>query len=183
MAVILSMNYTKKLGLPQYSSHSCSLSVQVEVSDLSQLADESSRLYELLQSSVDAEIQKVGFMPDVAYGIGNSNGMGSANGAQASNGNGSHTQNRHVSPANGTNCRERWNCTEGQKGLILRVVNENGLEKTDVEALARERFGVGVKECNKMQASELIEELLEKTGRKPAGTNGRSRWRSQPSRA
>ncbi|MHA3774857.1 hypothetical protein ACXR0O_25335 [Verrucomicrobiota bacterium sgz303538] len=183
MAVILSMNYTKKLGLPQYSSHSCSLSVQVEVSDLSQLAEESSRLYHLLQSSVDAEIQKVGFMPDVAYGIDNSNGAGIANGNRIG-------QNGQSTSTNGPNgCSlssrgaDRWNCTDGQKGLILRVVNENGLEKAEVEAIARQLFGVGVKECNKMQASQLIEELLEKTGRKPSGANGRSRWRSQPSRA
>ena len=57
MAVIVSMTYQKKLGLPQFSSHSCSLSVQVELTDLSQVQEESSKLYELLQSAVDAEIQ------------------------------------------------------------------------------------------------------------------------------
>ena len=181
MAVILSMNYTKKLGLPQYSSHSCSISVQVEISDLSQVEQESSRLYHLLQSSVDAEIQKVGFMPDVAYGIGNnSNGV--------SNGNAAHTGNATNGHFNGTNGRryqrqeDSWNCTDGQRGLILRIVNENQLDKGEVENMALQLFKVGVKECNKMQASQLIEELLEKTGRK---TNGRgSRWRNnQPARS
>ncbi len=42
--------------------------------------------------------------------------------------------------------------------------------------MAQQLFGVGVKELDKMQASQLIEELLEKTGKK---TNGRSvRWQA-----
>lgn len=32
--------------------------------------------------------------------------------------------------------------------------------------MAQQLFGVGVKELDKLQASQLIEELLEKTGRK-----------------
>ena len=36
--------------------------------------------------------------------------------------------------------------------------------------MAQQLFGIGVKELDKLQASQLIEELLEKTGRK---TNGR----------
>ena len=76
---------------------------------------------------------------------------------------------------------ETWNCTDGQKGLILRVVNESKLDKNDVEALAQQLFGAGVRELDKMQASQLIEELLEKTGKK---TNGRrSPWHGrQPAR-
>lgn len=178
MAVILSMNYTKKLGLPQYSSHSCSISVQVEISDLNQVEQESSRLYNLLQTSVDAEIQKVGFMPDVAYGIGNnSNGVTNWNGAQS----GSRTSG-HSNGSNGHRPRrldDQWNCTDGQRGLILRIVNENQLDKGEVENMALQLFKVGVKELNKMQASQLIEELLEKTGRKTNGTG--SRWRNNQS--
>lgn len=180
MAVIVSMTYQKKLGLPQYSSHSCSLSVQVELSDLSQVQEESSKLYALLQSAVDAEIQQVGFMPDTAYGIGDSrNGASNGHGARTNgNGNGyingsgyrNGTNGHHASSRNG----DHWNCTEGQKGLILRVVNEGKIDKMEVEDMAQQLFGVGVKQCNKMQASQLIEELLERTGKK---TNGRSRWR------
>lgn len=179
MAVILSINYTKKLGLPQYSSHSCSISVQVEVNDLTQVQEESSRLYTLLQTSVDAEIQKVGFMPDTTYGIGDSNGARNGNGAHA-NGDG------HRNGSNGYQTQQRledrWNCTDGQRGLILRIVNENQVDKGEVEQMALLLFGVGVKECNKMQASQLIEELLEKLGKK---SNSRgSRWRNnQPARS
>ena len=70
MAVLLQITYQKKLGLPNFSSHSCSVSVQIEVADLSHVAEENSRLYKLLQASVDEEIQKVGFMPDAtSYGM------------------------------------------------------------------------------------------------------------------
>jgi len=46
-----------------------------------------------------------------------------------------------------------------------------------VEALAQERFGKGVKALNKLEASGLIEELLEKTGQNKG--NGRSRYQSR----
>src|SRR5688572_658332 len=93
MAVILNVVYMKKLGLPGFSSHSCSISVQVEVTDLSQVEQESSKLYKLLQNSVDAEIREVGFMPNVAYGIGDSK-QPNGNGPQ-SNGNG-HSPRQNV---------------------------------------------------------------------------------------
>jgi hypothetical protein len=66
-----------------------------------------------------------------------------------------------------------WNCTEGQKGLIKRVVHEHQLDKDDVEAMAQQLFGCGVTAMDKMQASQLIEDLLEKVGKKPAGSR---RW-------
>ncbi len=185
MAVTLSINYTKKLGLPQFSSHCCSVSVQVEVSDLSQVAAESSRLYTLLQTSVDAEIQKVGFMPDTTYGIGDSNGLAPRNGAHVNNGTSTRANGTHGT--NGTNGHRtqrldgQWNCTDGQRGLILRVVNEHQLDKAEIEAMAQQLFRVGVKECNKMQASQLIEELLEKVG-KQSNSRG-SRWRNPPARS
>jgi len=64
MAVILQMTYMKKLGLPNYSSHSCAVSLTVEIADASVAAQESTKLYALLQTAVDNEIQHVGFMPD-----------------------------------------------------------------------------------------------------------------------
>jgi hypothetical protein len=38
------------------------------------------------------------------------------------------------------------------------------LDKNKVEQLANDRFGKGVKQLNKLEASGLIEELLEQTG-------------------
>ncbi len=144
MAVILQMTYQKKLGLPNFSSHSCSVSLTVEIPDVSTAAQETTKLYALLQAAVDNEIQEVGFMPDATtYGMNNAtqpNGhSGNGNGHSARpNGNGYHR------PAASNGNGEAWNCTDGQKGLILRVVNENKIPKDDVEGMAQQLFGMGV---------------------------------------
>ena len=76
MAIILEAAYSKKLGLPNFSSHSFVLSIRVELSDLTQVEEESARLYSLLQQSVDNEIRQVGYLPDAtSYGM-NSNHSG-----------------------------------------------------------------------------------------------------------
>ena len=188
MAITLEANYAKKLGLPNFSSHQYCVTIRTELTDLSQVAEESARLYRLLQDAVDHEIQEVGFMPDASrYGMNNggsapTNGNGGGNG-HPGNGNG----HGNYAPANGTRrapipASDGWNCTEGQKGFILRIINESKLEKPEVEAMAQQLFGAGVKDLDKLQASQLIEELLEKTGKK---TNGRrSPWQGrQPARA
>ncbi len=153
MPVILEANYSKKLGLPAYSSHQYMITLRTELSDLSQVEAESSRLYALLQSSVDRELQKPGFVPEAPKGNGNGHGQ-------------------HQSGDNGG-----WNCSEKQQNLIQKIVTENHLDKNEVEALAQERFGKGVKALNKLEASGLIEELLEKTGQSKG--NGRSRYQSR----
>ena len=173
MAVILQMTYMKKLGLPNYSSHSCAVSLTVEIPDVSVAAQESSKLYALLQTAVDNEIQEVGFMPDsTTYGMNNRqlNGNG-----HAGNGNGNHR-----TAASASNNDDRWNCTDGQRGFILRIISEGKLNKQDVEEQSLQLFGVGVKALDKMQASQLIEELLEKTGKQNG--NGQRRWSRQPAR-
>jgi len=152
MAVIIEANYSKKLGLPAYSSHSYSITIRSEVADLSQVERESSKLYAILQGSVDREIQEVGFIPDA-------NGHGSAP--------------RTTSPASQTN-GDQWACSDRQKELILKVVDEHRLDKQEVEALSKQMFEKPVKALNKMEASGLIENLLETYGpKKTNGTNGR----------
>ena len=194
MAVILQMTYMKKLGLPNYSSHSCAASLTVEIADVSVAAQESTKLYALLQTAVDNEIQQVGFMPDATtYGMNNGNGSRitsgngntNPNGSPARNGNGHSNGNgyangngRHAAPvpSNG----DRWNCTDGQRGFILRIIAESSLTKQDVEEMSQQLFGAGVTSLDKMQASQLIEELLEKTGKKAGGPQ--RRWSRQPAR-
>jgi hypothetical protein len=51
--ITLECNYSKKLGLPGYSSHQFSISLKTELADASQVQAESSRLYKLLQNGVD----------------------------------------------------------------------------------------------------------------------------------
>ena len=172
MAVILQMTYQKKLGLPNYSSHSCAVSLSVEIPDASVAAQKSAELYQLLQTAVDNEIKEVGWMPNAeSYGMNRSNG-------HPSNGNGNGNGNSRAA-ASAPNNGDRWNMTDGQRGLILRVINENNLDKNEVEGMAQQLFGIGVRELDKMQGSQLIEELLEKVGKKPSGQR---RWSRQPAR-
>ena len=173
MAVILQMTYQKKLGLPNYSSHSCAVSLTVEIADASVAAQESTKLYALLQTAVDNEIQQVGFMPDAT-----TYGMNNVNGTRVANGNGNGNGNGHA-PAPTRN-GDHWNCTDGQKGFILRIISDSSLTKQDAEEMAQQLFGAGVTSLDKMQASQLIEELLEKTGKKSSGPQ--RRWSRQPAR-
>ena len=90
MALKLIANYSKRLGLPGYSSHQYSVCVETEISNISEVAAESSRLYQTLQQSVDEEIQHTGFVPDEGYGISEQGGRnGHRNeSANRTNGNG-----------------------------------------------------------------------------------------------
>jgi hypothetical protein len=144
--ITLECNYSKKIGLPGYSSHQFSITLRTEISDLAQVQAESNRLYRLLQDGVDASIQEIGYLPN-----GNGNGHGHGNGR---------------APVSET---DRWNCSEKQKELILKIIAENHLEKNHVENLAQDRFSKGVKALNKLEASGLIDELLEQTGQKKPG--------------
>jgi hypothetical protein len=123
---------------------------------------ESSRLYQLLQQGVDTSIKETGYLPTNGNGNGRANGQGPGNG---SNGNSQAGDNG------------AWNCSEKQQNLIQKIVTENNLDKNEIEALAQERFGKGVKALNKLEASGLIEELLEKTGQSKG--NGRSRYQNR----
>ena len=168
MAIKLISNYAKRLGLPGYSSHQFSVSVETELHDLERVPGEMARLYQLLQQAVDREIQQTGFVPGDDYGLHNSpasrlvslsaqeihypsNGNGNGNG----HGNGLANGNGH--PQGNT----RWACSDKQKELILKLVTEHGLDREVVEEISLNRFGVGVKLLNKLQASGLIAELLE----------------------
>jgi hypothetical protein len=159
MAVKLIANYSKRLGLPGFSSHQFSVSVETELMNVDDVAGESERLYTLLQSSVDQQIQTTGFVPPDGYGMepvtSRSNGNGNGHRSNGTNGNGDH-----------------WQCTDGQRSFLQRIVNEHQLDKNQVEQQAQQLFGAGVKELNKLQMSQLIEELLEQTGKQ----GGRRRW-------
>lgn len=136
MAVIIELNYGKKLGLPEYSSHNFSVSLKAEVANLEDVHEEVARVYRTLQAAVDEQIVNPGFVPGEAPKS-NSNG-----------GNGKH-----------------WKCSDKQKELILKIISENNLDRNDVEHLADERFGHGVVLLNKLEASGLIDELLAQSGR------------------
>jgi hypothetical protein len=129
--ITLEASYGKKIGLPEYSSHQFNVTLRTEISDLANVQAESTRLYGLLQQSVDAALQQPGFMP----------------GSNGSNSN-----------RNGRN--ESWACSPKQRDLIMKIVQEQRLDKNEVERLANERFGKAVRALNKLEASGLIEELM-----------------------
>ena len=174
MALKLIANYSKRLGLPGYSSHQFSLCVESEISSIDEIEAESARLYQTLQQSVDEEIQHTGFVPDQGYGQnGRSNGHGPSNGASNGSTNGNGHSNGHA--PNG----DAWACSEKQQELIRKLVDEHHLDKGQVDDTSRDMFGVGVRDLNKLQASGFIDRLIEDNGgRKPA----RSRSRSVPPR-
>ena len=65
----LSAAYSKKVGLPGYSSHSFSVSIETELQNLDNVREESAHLYDSLQQAVDQQIQKTGFVPPDGYGM------------------------------------------------------------------------------------------------------------------
>ena len=60
MAITFEANFSKELGLPGFSSHQYSVTVKTELTDIKQVELESARLYALLQSCVDLDIQEQG---------------------------------------------------------------------------------------------------------------------------
>ena len=163
MALKLIANYSKRLGLPGFSSHQFSVSVETEIINVEDVASESIHLYETLQRSVDEQIQQTGFVPDADYG---------------SNGNGHQPVNRIKSngiKANGNG--DGWHCSDKQRGLILKLIADHDLEEV-AEEMSQEMFNSSVKDLNKLQASGLIQRILEEyASKKPSkGKNGNGRY-------
>ncbi|MBN8457859.1 MAG: hypothetical protein J0M04_08475 [Verrucomicrobia bacterium] len=162
MAIKLIANYSKRLGLPGFSSHQYSVSVETELVATADIPAESARLYRLLQSDVDSQMQNTGFVPPLDYGMepsapapdssARTRPPVNARGTSAPRANGAGPMDGH------------WKCSDKQRDLILRLVDEHQLDKHGIEALAVERFGHGVRILNKLEASGLIDELLERHG-------------------
>lgn len=155
MAIKLIANYSKRLGLPGYSSHQFSVSVETELVTTDDVPAEADRIYRLLQSNVDEQIQATGFVPPADYGMEPDSGQ-------------------HAEPGKVTTLSDHWRCSDKQKDLILKLVDEHQLDRNEVDHLARQRFGKGVKQLNKVEASGLIDELLENHGSR-SQSNGQGR--------
>lgn len=153
MAIFPEATYSKKLGLPNYSSHSYVVSIRTELQDIAQVPEESTNLYKMLQDAVDKDIQAVGFMPEVGYGM-----KPDQNGGSQQNRNSGHQQ-------------EPAGISEKQLDLINRIVSENNISKSLVEEISVGMFQNGVRSLNRMQASGLIDELFERYPRKQRETD------------
>ncbi len=159
MAIKLIANYSKRLGLPGFSSHQFSVSVETELVTTDDIPGESERLYQLLQQNVDEQILNTGFVPPADYGMEESP---PAHGHPQMNGN--RPGARLSGPVSSWQRGPAWKCSDKQRELIVKIVEEHQLDKTSVEALANERFGKGVRLLNKVEASGLIDELLDTHG-------------------
>jgi hypothetical protein len=156
-------NYSKRLGLPGFSSHQFSVSVETEIINVEDVAAESTHLYETLQRSVDEQIQQTGFVPDADYG---------------NNGNGHQPVNRIKTNGTKTNGNgDGWHCSDKQRELILKLINDHNLEEV-AEEMSQEMFGAPPKDLNKLQASGLIQRILEEFASKKSskGKNGNGRY-------
>ena len=188
MAITFKATYSKKLGLPNYSSHCFVVSLRTELSDLAQVETESARLYSLLQQSVDSQVQDVGFLPDATtYGMDG----GHQPPVQRHNGNGSttnghaHQRNGHGSKTaanptpddhqNGEESNAAWNCSDKQRELIGKLSKQAKMVWEEVERLADLRFNQPVQALDRKQASILIEALLARRDEKTQATGSRSR--------
>ena len=167
MAVKLVANYSKRLGLPGYSSHQFSVTVESELHNTDNVSAEAARLYKTLQMAVDKEIQSTGFVPGGEYG--------------STEPRPSQQADSHRPAVNGSHSKP-WKASEKQRELVLKLVENSGIEIEVVETICDEMFGHGdLPELNKIQMSGLIDELLSRYGKRqkretlPTGRfNGRS---------
>ncbi len=147
MALTLVANYSKKVGLPNFSSHSFSISCTKEITSIDHVEEESTELYSILQHAVDSQLENVGYMPEQGGSTRKEVPVNRiTTNAVRTNGNGS-----------------SWRCSEKQEALLKKLLNDQ-----DVEQVAEQMFGQPVSELNKLQASGLIQRLLNDTNKKPS---------------
>lgn len=163
MAIKLIASYSKRLGLPGYSSHQFEVSIETEIAHTSELAAEAERLYGSLQAAVDAQIQQVGFVPDASYGSGGVSGAPLPAIRQVPRLNVPPSSNPPTSHPG----EPAWNCSEKQKQVILSLARKNGINDSALHDLAVLCCGRGVSQLNKLEASTLINELMETSGGTP----------------
>ncbi|MDF3130374.1 hypothetical protein P0Y35_14300 [Kiritimatiellaeota bacterium B1221] len=134
MSIHLELTYGKKIGLPEYSSHNFNVSLKAEVANADDIPGEVQRIYQTLQQSVDDQIINPGYVPGQEV---------------------PEPSVRVLPPQ-----EKAWNCSPKQKELILKLVDEQNLDRLEVDDRAQERFGKGVTQLNKLEASGLIDSLM-----------------------
>lgn len=185
MAIKLIANYSKRLGLPGYSSHQFEVSIETEISNTSELPLEAERLYGSLQAAVDTQIQHVGFVPDEHYGTQSApTPVPGAFGSQTTS-----ASSVRQTPPVGTSGSSiatvpTWKCSEKQQSLILELTGKVGLDDSALNELATRRFNKSVAMLNRMEASGLIDELMNRSGSSSKrSTSGRNNYTRRPATA
>ena len=180
MAIKLIGNYAKRLGLPGYSSHQFSVSIETELVDTGDIQGEATRIYHLLQDAVDREIQETGFVPGDDYGTPAANGNGNGNGSHGGNG---HRNGKGTHPA-----PTPWSCSDKQRQLVADLQAELGLTDEELDARSERLFRKPAHGLDKLGASGLISDLLaeagirrQRTGNGIHNHNGNGSPRSLPS--
>ena len=157
MAVLLDITYSKKLGLPNYSSHSLGIGLRAEVANLNDVQGEVEKAYSLLQSAVDSQIVHKGYVSNEDRG---------ENGTDQ-------VQKTQVKVNGGSTDPDKWNCPVRQRGLLMSILERNDLDPEVVEDLSQELHGRPMSGLGKAQVSEVIGQVLDRWGRHPK-TNGRT---------
>ena len=158
MAITLKSDYRKTLGLPGYSSHSFSASIEVELSSADDIPAEVHRLYQTLQQNVDTQIQDPGFIPPGDYGM--ESAKTTPQQPQQSTPPKRQSQAPRKQYGGRTTNKQAWSCSDKQRSLIDKLIKESDLTKQAVEAIAQDRFGKGVVALNKLEASGLIDMMI-----------------------
>lgn len=182
MAIKLIANYSKRLGLPGYSSHQFEVSIETEISNTSELPFETERLYGSLQAAVDAQIQQVGFVPDEHYGsqVTQRPALGASCSQMISTSSVRQTPPASV-PESSVETVPTWKCSEKQQSLILELAGKAGLDDTALNELATRRFNKPVAMLNRMEASGLIDELMNRSGSSSKrSASGRNNYTRRP---
>jgi len=59
-----------------------------------------------------------------------------------------------------------WKCSQKQRELIEKIGKENNINQNALDRLADEMFDAKIQALNKLQASGLIDELLDRYGKR-----------------
>lgn len=77
-----------------------------------------------------------------------------------------------------------WKCSEKQQSLILELAGKTGLDDTALNELATRRFNKVVAMLNRMEASGLIDELMNRSGAtSKRSASGRNNYTRRPATA
>ena len=175
MAIQLTFEYGKRLGLPGYSSHTFGVTAKAEVTDPNQINQEAERMYQVLQQSVDSQIVNEGFIPGNGADQQSTNGKDAhTNGNTDQNGAGNGRYNNHTNHQ--TPCTTQWQCSDKQKNLITDILHRNKLDFPVVDELAVELHGKPMAQLTKLEVSGVVGEIISRYGRRqPAGSGGNAR--------